>query len=400
MPDFAYTARSLTGERVSGVVSASNPREAAASLSARDLFPLQINAESRHQAQSRAIRVRPKAIAPVYSQLAALLRSGVPLLRSLAIIKEQSSNSALVAVLDDVYDRVEEGTTLADAMGRHPRAFGELAVSIVRAGGEGGFLEEALERIATFTEQQDELRGRVLGALAYPLFLGIVGTVVVNVLVIFFVPRFEDLFARLKERGELPFVTEWLIGLSRMMQSYGVLILIGLAIVAVLLRSRLSTDSGRLWLDSVRLKIPQAGTIYLNLAVARFCRVLGTLLAGGVQIVRSLEISADATGNRILSQAVRDAAENISSGESLAPPLAACGHFPRDVVEMIAVAEEANTLETVLTHIAETLERETWRRLELFVRLLEPMMLLVLAGVVLVVVLALLLPVLKLSTAI
>jgi general secretion pathway protein F/type IV pilus assembly protein PilC len=399
MPDFTYTARNVSGERVSGVISAGNEREAAAVLSSRELFPLQVAAESKQATRGRAIRVRSRYVAPVYSQLAALIRSGVPLLKSLQILKEQTSNANLKAVLDDVYGRVEEGSTLAEAMGRHPKAFGELAVSIVRAGGEGGFLEEALERIATFTEQQDELKGRVMGALAYPAFLAVVGTIIVNVLIIFFVPKFETLFARLKERGELPWITEWVIWLSETLQSYGVFILAGLVVAFFALKTRLATDEGRMWLDRWRLRVPQAGTIYLNLAVARFCRVLGTLLQGGVPIVRSLEISSDATGNRVLSTAIREAAENISSGEALAAPLSACGHFPRSVVEMIAVAEEANTLETVLPQIASSLENQTWRRLDLFVRLLEPLMLLILAGIVLVVVIALMLPVLRMSSA-
>jgi general secretion pathway protein F/type IV pilus assembly protein PilC len=399
MPDFTYIARNLTGERVSGVISAGSEREAAAVLSARDLFPMQVAAESKQSARGRAIRVRSKFVAPVYSQLAALLKSGVPLLRSIELLRDQTSNAPLKSVLDDVHGRVQEGSTLGEAMARHPRAFSELAVSIVRAGGEGGFLEEALERIAKFTEQQDELKGRVIGALAYPIFLAVVGTIIVNVLVIFFVPKFETLFARLKEKGELPWITEWLIWTSETMQSYGVFIVAGLVVAFFALKTRLATEEGRIWLDRLRLRVPQASTIYLNLAVARFCRVLGTLLSGGVPIVRSLEISSDATGNRVLSAAIQEAAENISSGEALAQPLASSGYFPRSVVEMIAVAEEANTLETVLPEIANSLESQTWRRLDLFVRLLEPLMLLILAGIVLVVVIALMLPILKMSSA-
>jgi type II secretory pathway component PulF len=329
-----------------------------------------------------------------------LLGSGVPLLRSLEVIRQQTPHKNLAAVLDDVHSRVEEGATLADAMLRHPRAFGELSTSIVRAGGEGGFLEEALDRLARFTEQQDELKSRVIGALAYPAILFTLGTIVVNVLIIFFVPKFETLFARLKERGELPAVTEWLLWLSDVMQGYGVFIVAGLVIAGVLIRKRLATEDGRMWLDRLRLKVPVASSIYLSLAVSRFCRVLGTLLNGGVPIVKSLDISADSTGNRVLSTAVKDAAENISAGQALAAPLAESGHFPVDVVEMIAVAEQSNTLETVLPHIADSLERDTWRRLDLFVRLLEPLMLLLLAGIVLVVVIALLLPVLKMSSAV
>jgi type II secretory pathway component PulF len=398
MPEFAYIARNSAGKRVEGTLSAGTEREVLASLSALDLFPLKVAAAKGQRTAKGSRRVGAKTMARFYSQLAALLRSGVPLLRSLAVLRDQSSKAALAAVLEDVYSRVEEGATLAEAMARHPKAFDELSTSIVRAGGEGGFLEEALDRVATFTEQQDELKGRVVGALAYPVILMVLGTVVVNVLIIFFVPKFEQLFARLKERGELPAVTEWLLWLSNLMQGYGLLIVLGLIGLAFFAKNRLSKPEGRMWLDRWRLRIPQAGAIYLSLAVARFCRVLGTLLAGGVPIVRSLEISADSTGNRVLAAAVHDAAENITAGESLAPPLAASGHFPTDVVEMIAVAEQSNSLETVLAQIADSLERDTWRRLDLFVRLIEPLMLLILAGVVLVVVIALLLPVLKMST--
>jgi general secretion pathway protein F/type IV pilus assembly protein PilC len=205
------------------------------------------------------------------------------------------------------------------------------------------------------------------------------------------------LFQRLRDRGELPAVTDWLLWLSAFMQTYGIFILVALAFAGVYLYKQLQTDDGRIWLDRWRLKVPVISSIYLSLAVSRFCRVLGTLLGNGVPIVRSLEISADSTGNRVLSAAVRDAAENISAGQSLATPLQESGKFPADVVEMIAVAEQSNNLETVLPHIADSLERDTWRRLDLFVRLLEPLMLLILAGVVLVVVIALLVPVLKMS---
>ena len=397
MVEFAYTARDGTGKQVEGTLDAGSRREVVATLTSRELFPVTVTAANKGRLATTSPRVRAKVIAPLYNQLAALLRSGVPLLRSLAILREQTSDAALRIVLNDVYSRVEEGATLAEAMARHPRAFSELAVSIARAGGEGGFLEEALERLALFTEQQDELKSRVIGALAYPVILAVVGTVVVNVLVIFFVPKFETLFARLKQRGELPAVTEWLIWLSESLQRYGILMLLAILVAAWLIKARIHTDSGRWLVDGWKIRIPQAGTIYLNLAVARFCRVLGTLLSGGVPIVRSLKISADATGNRVLAKAIDDAAENITAGQSLAPPLAASGHFPRNVVEMIAVAEESNTLDTVLIHIADTFERETSRRLELFVRLLEPLMLLILAAMVLVVVIALLLPILKMS---
>jgi type II secretory pathway component PulF len=397
MPDFAYTARDLTGKLIQGTLAGANEREVIASLSAKDLFPLKVTTSDKRVGVAGSPRVKSRVMASTYSQLASLLGSGVPLLRAIEVIKQQTTNKNLAFVLEDVHGRVQEGTTLGDAAARHPKAFGELGTSIIRAGGEGGFLEEALERLARFTEQQDELKGRVTGALAYPAILAILGFSVVNVLVIFFVPKFETLFARLAARGELPFMTTFVLGLSKFMWSYGIFAFVGLIGLGFFAKNRLSTPEGRLWLDRWRLKIPGVSGIYLSLAVSRFCRVLGTLLTGGVPIVKSLEISADSTGNRVLATAVRDAAENISAGQTLAEPLKACGLFPHDVVEMIAVGEQSNSLEKVLPHIADSLERDTWRRLELFVKLLEPAMLMLMAGVVLVVVIALLVPVLKMS---
>ena len=401
MPEFAYIARDLTGKRVEGTLSAGSECEAAATLSGKDLFPLKVSsADGRATGVKASPKVKARIMAGTYGQLAALLGSGVPLLRSLELLREQTPHKNLAFVLEDVHSRVQEGSTLGDAMVRHPRAFGDLATSIVRAGGEGGFLEEALDRLAKFTEQQDELKSRVVGALAYPCILFVLGTVVVNVLIIFFVPKFERLFTRLRDRGELPAVTDWLLWLSHTMQSYGIFVAGGMVVLGLVVRTRLQTDEGRMLLDRARLKIPIVSGIYLSMAVSRFCRVLGTLLTNGVPIVRSLEISADSAGNRVLSNAVREAAANISAGESLAKPLAASGQFPADVVEMIAVGEQSNNLENVLPHIADTLERDTWRRLDLFVRLLEPLMLVMLAAVVLVVVIALLVPVLKMSTTV
>jgi general secretion pathway protein F/type IV pilus assembly protein PilC len=239
-----------------------------------------------------------------------------------------------------------------------------------------------------------------MGAVAYPIFLAVVGTLVVAVLIIFFVPKFAELFDRLRERGELPIVTEWLLALSEFLGGWGWVILVVAAPLVMMAKSYLATEDGKAFRDRLKIKLPGAGKIFLNLAVARFCRVLGTLLHNGVPILRSLEISSAAAGNRVLAAAITEASENISAGQSLAAPLAECKQFPPAVVEMISVAEESNSLERVLVDIADGMERRTWRQLDLFVRLLEPAMLLVLASVILMVVIALLLPVIKMSTTI
>lgn len=388
----------MQGQKVTGRLTAQTEGEVISSLTAKALFPLEVKAEkkgARFQIGSK--RVSPQQAATFYAQLASLVRSGVPLMRSLVVLHDQASNEALKAVLEDVRSRVEEGESLDSAMARHPRAFSDMAINMVRAGAEGGFLEDALERVASFTEDQEDLKGRTLSALAYPIFLAVVGSLILAFLLIVFVPSFEELFARLRDRGQLPAITDWLLWFSGTLNRYGLVLVVAVIATFLYLRAQLNTEIGRRRFDYFKIKVPLLGPIMLSLSVARFCRVLGTMLRNGVPILRALEISREAAGNRILATAIADASENISSGESLAAPLSSSGYFPKTVVEMISVAEESNSLDRVLIDIADGLERRTSRRLDLVVRLLEPMMLLFMAGVVLVVVLALLLPIFRMS---
>ncbi len=399
MPDFAYTARTMSGEKVTGLIAAQSEREAISLLAGKTLFPLQVSVGKNYLAPGANLRVRGNVMATVYTQMAALLRSGVPLLRSLSVLRDQTSNKNLKSILSEVHHKVEDGMSMADAMQRFPKAFSEMAINMVRAGQEGGFLEDALERVASFTELQEELKGRTLSAIAYPVILGTVGTLVVTGLIVFFVPKFAVMFDKLRERGELPWVTDALLNFSSFCRQWGWLVLVAAAVAGIFVYLRLQTEEGRLTSDRLKLKMPIGGRIFQAFAVARFCRVLGTLLHNGVPILKALEISRDASGNRVISQAVAAAAQNISSGQTLAQPLAASGHFPKMVVEMIAVAEESNSLDKVLVDMADGLERRTSRELDLLVKLLEPLMLVILAFVVLVVVIALLVPIIKMSSA-
>jgi general secretion pathway protein F len=400
MPEFQYTARDSAGKKVSGTISAGGRREAATNLVAKSLFPLDVS-EAGTVVETKSIRRVPAPLLAVtYSQLADLLRSGVPLLRALEVIRKQTSHAGMNQMLGEICHYVEEGATLADAFNHFPRVFGEMAVNMIRAGGEGGFLEEALTRVAEFTESSEDLKKRTLGAVAYPAILAVFGVGVVAVLIVGFVPRFEELFARLRERNQLPALTEGLLSLSASLRSvYGLLLLAAVIAAIVAARWWLNSEKGRLWRDNAKMKLPIVGPIFQSLAVARFCRVLGTLLKNGVPILRSLEVSRNATGNRVLAIAIGEATENISAGQSLAEPLGASGRFPPSVVEMIAVAEQANNLESVLLNIADTLEKRTWRKLDLAVRLIEPIMLLLIAGIILLVAIALLQPMFNMSQA-
>jgi len=397
MPEFSYIARETSGEKVTGTVSADNQRDAMGALASRSLFPIEVSADSPVVEDKRIRRVPAQLLATTYGQLADLLQSGVPLLRAIEVLQNQTSHSRLKHVLGQVHRQVEDGSTLAEAMTRFDHIFGEMAISMVSAGGEGGFLEEALSRVAEFTEAQEDLKKRTLGAVVYPVFLAVFGFLIVTALIVFFVPKFEDLFARLDERGELPALTGWLLWSSEMLGRWGIWMVLAAIGGFWYFRRWLATESGRFWWDRTKLAMPLVGPIFLSLAVSRFCRVLGTLLRNGVPIIRSLDISSAATVNRVLAAAIAEATENISAGQTLAEPLAASGKFPPTVIEMLAVAEQSNNLEKVLLDVADNLERNTWRRLDLAVRLIEPILLAGLASVVLVVVIALLVPVLKMS---
>ncbi len=400
MSHFDYIARDAGGQRIAGTLEAATRQEVLANLAGRALFPVKIETHKTTELPFVGRRIPKQIVAVSLGQLADLLQSGVPLLRSLEILKRQASHSAMRAVFADLHHEVEGGVTLAEAMQRHERAFGTMTISMVRAGSEGGFLEDSLARIATFIEAQEDLKGRTIGAIAYPCVLAALGISVVIVLLVFFVPKFETIFAAMRQRGELPILTEWLLDANSFMWRWSLWIApLLIAVVATAWRW-LKTDKGRRRRDLLKLQLPLVGGIIRNLAIARFCRVLGTLLGHGVPILSALKISSESAGNLILTETIVQATENISAGETLAQPLAKCKHFPETIVEMIAVAEESNRLNEVLIGIADSLERRTFRRLDLAVRLLEPLMLLVMAAIVLFLVIALLLPMFKMSTTI
>ncbi len=397
MPDFSYSALALTGLTSTGTITAGSEREAALMLDAKGLFPTQITAAKSSNERVLFGNVRPRVLVTTYSQMADLLHSGVPLLRALELLEKQSANKRLQSVLRDVRMNVAEGTGLAQAMGKHPNVFSELVVSMVRAGQEGGFLEDVLKRTATFIEHQEDLKGKVIGSLAYPVFLMFAGIVVLIVLMVGFVPKFDKIFGKLREKGELPLLTEYLMMVSNFMIDWW------WAIIAVVVGSIFAysawarTPAGRRKMDQIRLGLPMFGKIYQNLALSRFARILGTMLSNGIPILKALQIAKDSTGNVILTEAVAKSTEYITAGQKLAEPMRNSKYFPPDMVEMIAIAEESNTLEKVLLDIADSMERRTSRSLELMVKLIEPVMMLVMAVVVLLVVMGLLLPVFKMG---
>lgn len=401
MPEFAYRARTFAGDDIAGTLTANTQRDAFRALGEQSLFPLEVTAaEPARFPKPFSRRIKTQVLSTNLTQLSDLLASGVPLLKALDVLAANAVPPRLTEVLEDVRNQVAEGVTLDKALARHGDVFNELTISMIRAGLEGAFLEDALKRVAAFLQQQEALKARVLGAMTYPVILAIAGFTVTIVLLVFFVPKFSELFARLEARGGLPWATVALLWLSNVLGRYGLFVALAIGGTAWLLRKQALTPRGRSLIDLWKLRIPLAGPVFLGFAVSRFCRVLGTLLRNGVPLLKALRISSESTGNRLLEKAIRDAAQNVSSGNRLTQPLAQCGLFPRPVMAMISVAEESNNLDDVLINVADGMDRQTSQRLDLMVRMLEPLMLLIMAGIILFVLMALLLPVFEMSATV
>ncbi len=397
MPTFAYKARTSEGQEASGTLVADTVAAAARQLSDRSLLPVQleeVGTAKRSLLTGRARRVSASKVGIMYEQLADLLRAGVPVLRALAVLAKQSKNSGLGQVLREVHDDVAGGDTLSDALEKHPHAFPHLHVAMIRAGEKGGFLEDVLSRAAHFVARQDELKNKFIGSLIYPCILLTVGLAAVTFVMVYVVPKIRTL---LEQQPDLPLATTVVFGISDTLSQHWLSLAGVLLILVIAVAGFFQSEVGKLTFARLQLRMAGVGQIYTMVALCRFCRIFGTLLANGIPILHALRIAKDATGNVILADSIEKAAENVSAGESLAVPLSASNLFPPAMIDMIAVAEESNTLEKVLIQIADTQEERTARQIDLFVRLLEPMMLLMMGVMVLFIAIALLLPILKMS---
>jgi len=398
MPTFAYKARSNTGEQVNGTVVADTAAAAARVLDERTLLPIEVRevkAAGRSIFTGGARRISASKISILYEQLADLLRAGVPVLRAIQVLGKQSSVHGLARVLREVHDDVSGGATLADAMDRHPNAFSPLHVSMIRAGEKGGFLEEVLARVSEFIRRQDDLKNKFLGSMIYPCILLGVGFTAIVFIMSFVVPRIRQLL----EQQELPLPSRIVFALSDgLAQHYVALTGVVLAVIIILV-GFFQTEAGKDAWARIQLRMWGIGPIYTMVALCRFCRIFGTLLANGIQILHALRIAKDSTGNCILADAIDQASDAVGAGESLTTPLMKSAVFPPAMLDMIAVAEESNTLDRVLVEIADTQETRTARQLDLFVRLLEPLMLLLMGAMLLFIAIALLLPILRMATS-
>jgi len=388
MTNFQYSAFDSTGRRVAGMVTGASEQAVLAELESRELVPVSVSPARSRLMLRRGVGAR--TLGTAYAQLADLLKAGVPLLRSIRLLGRRRANPKLGEVFRDLADQVADGEELARAMERHPDVFPRVQIAMVRAGEKGGFLEDVLDRLGRFVLAQADMRGKVVGNLIYPGVLVAMGTLVLIVVFGFFVPMFEPLLARVE--GGLPLISKLVFAVSEAVTVYGPITLIVLIVAVVLGRRLLRRPDVRRRLTRVRTRMPVVGPLTRALATSRFCRMLGTLLGNGVPMIASMEIAREAAGNVLLEEAIERATEAVRAGESLAPPLDASGLFPDDVLEMISVGESANNLDVVLLTIAETVEARVDRLLSGAVRLIEPLLLLVIASVVVFVAIGLILP--------
>ncbi|MCH2171256.1 type II secretion system inner membrane protein GspF [Myxococcota bacterium] len=405
MPVYAYKGVTTAGKSTRGHLDAESLRAARGKLKHDGIFLTElVEAAGKTTAPSTAARsalpslqrVSGLDLALVTRQAATLLGAGIPLVDGLGALTEQTEHPRLKSVLGTVRDRVNEGSSLADAMAQS-RVFPDLYVSMVRAGEAGGALETVLERLADYLESQVRLRNKVSSILIYPAVMFGFALIVVGVLVTVVLPQITELLQSLNQ--PLPFYTRWIITASDFARDFWWAIGLGMIGFAAAARASIATERGREVFDRFKLKLPVIGRIVRLLGIARFSRTLSTLLAGGVAIVRALETAKHVANNRVLGDAIDLAKESITEGATLARPLRASGQFPPLVTHMIQVGEQSGQLESMLSKVADTYEEQIETTMSRLTAILEPFLILLMVGIVMVIILSTLVPLLQVTSA-
>jgi type II secretory pathway component PulF len=405
MSVFTYTALSRDGQRTSGTVTSESRSSAIAEMARRGLRPLLVEEardldaaakKSPTTGGQRPRKVAARSVEAFTRELANLLAGGVPLARSLALLRREASQPAVKQLWSEIHDDVVGGMALAEALAKHPGSFSNVYIAMVRAGEAGGFLEVVLSQIADFRSREQDLKGKVKAAMVYPIILACLAVGVVTFLMTFFIPQFSGIFSQFG--GNLPLITRFVVACSNVIKHYAPFVVVVLLIAFFTLKRVINTESGRRRMELIILSTPLLGRIVAQLALVRFARMLGTLIGAGVPLVASLRVAREAIGNRTLADTVSRAIEQVQRGEPLSRSLAASPRlFPVSVIEMIAVAEETARLDKELIRLASSYELDLDRQLRMLVAVVEPLMLFVMAGLIGTVVISMLLPVFSLG---
>jgi type II secretory pathway component PulF len=418
MPTFSYRALQADGKIAEGVLDAPGRPDALRQMESLGLRP--VNLAEKTGAKNGSVakngtgasagreglgnisfkfeskKVSAKELENFTRLLSSLLAAGVPLSRALVILHKEASAPVAKAKWKEIHNLVVDGMSLATAMAKSPETFPRVYVAMVEAGEAGGFLDVVLAQIAEFQSREKDLKGKVLTAMLYPCILFVLALVVLTVLLVFFIPKFQKVFASI--HGSLPLITQGIIGASHLARSYGLFFVAGLVGLIFLVRSWFVSEKGKRMWEGLVLQSPVVGPLIGQFAMARFCRMLGTLLGAGVPLVQGLNVARRSIGNQILVDAVGQSIERVQQGGRLGQSLAECKKlFSGSTLEMISVAEESGRLDGELVRIATVTEDDLDRNLKTAVAFAEPLMLFLIAGVIGTIFIGMLLPVLTMS---
>lgn len=407
MPNFAYKGMNAQGKNAAGVIDAESEKAARVKLRKIGIFPTQVgvqgakkkgggfsfNADIDLGKYLQSISV--KDIATMTRQMSTLIAANIPIVETLSALVEQTENPKLKTILGSVKESVVQGGRLSDALAAHPKTFGTIYVAMVGAGEAAGAMDIVLTRLAELTEKQAALKSKILGALMYPIIMGGVGVLLVSFLVVYVVPKVTKIFEDTK--AALPLPTRMLVFVSGFLQNYWYVVIIAVVLIVYGVKRWLKTKKGRYLYDKMSLKVPIFGKLFKLVAVSRFARTLATMLASGVQLLKAMDIVKNVVENEVLMETIETTRTSVKEGESIAEPLRRSGYFPPLVTHMISIGEKTGELETMLMRVADSYDQQVDNMVGTLTTLLEPIMILVMGGVVGFIVMSILLPILQLN---
>jgi type IV pilus assembly protein PilC len=400
MPTYIYAGRTRKGRVTKGQLDAADERIARIQLKRRNIDVTKLKQKPKDLFESVSFlqpKVTSKDIVVFTRQFSTMIDAGLPLVQGLNMLTEQSQNKTFKRILSQVTRDVEGGSTLADALGKHPKVFDSLFVNLVAAGEVGGILDTILQRLAAYIEKTQKLKAQIKGALTYPAVVVAIAIIVIAVIMIFVIPVFQDMFSSFGKA--LPAPTQLVVNMSNFTKSNVHWIILAIIILAFAFKRYRATASGRRRVDSVMLRMPIIGELIRKVAVARFTRTLGTMVKSGVPILDALEITARTAGNVIVEEVVMDARSSIAEGQTIAEPLAESIIFPGMVTQMISVGESTGALDAMLEKIADFYDDEVDATVAAMTSMLEPLLMLFLGGSIGGLVIAMYLPIFQMAAA-
>ena len=414
MPKFKYVALDSKGKETQGEVDADTQTAALSKIREKGFFPtsvVEVDARAQKKKQqgpavaaragglkmelrlpSFLSRVKPKHMTAFTRQLATLVNAGLPLLRGLQVLYKQERNPALKRAVGEMSEAIEAGGTFAEALAQHPRIFNKLFVNMVKAGEIGGVLDVVLLRLSEFMEKAQKIKSKIISAMVYPVVVLIMASAILTLLMVFIVPKFQEIFKDLLEGQGLPGLTQFVLAVSKTMTLRLPFVIIGIVVVVILIKLIGKTKVGRYAIDRIKLSIPVFGLLNRKTAIGRFARTLGTLMTSGVPVLQALNIVRDTVQNEAIGRAISLVHDSVKEGENMAPPIEASGAFPPIVVSMVEVGEETGELPEMLMKIADSYDDEVDNTVAGMTSIIEPILIICLALIVGTIVIALFLP--------